>query len=29
MSDVPFNHIDSDAFHSFIKQVAPKIKLKT
>ena len=28
MSGLPFNHIDSDAFYSFIKQVAPKMKSK-
>ena len=28
-SGLPFNHIDSDAFHNFIKQVAPKMKLKS
>ena len=28
MLGLPFNRIDSDAFHSFIKQVAPKMKLK-
>ena len=28
MSSLPFNHIDSDAFCSFIKQVAPRMKLK-
>ena len=28
MSYLPFIHIDSDAFHSFIKQVASKTKLK-
>ena len=27
MSGLPFNHIDSDAFYSFIKQVAPKMKI--
>ena len=29
MSGLPFNHIDFDAFHSLIKQLAPKMKLKT
>ena len=28
-SGLPFNNIDSDAFHNFIKQVAPKMILKS
>ena len=28
-SGLPFNHIDSDAFHNFIKQVAPTMILKS